>query len=251
MLGINNPPRRQAVIECKRCKSTRVVKNGFANNKQRYLCKECGYVFTEGDRRVKPKIKVIRAWCVLLYSLAKASFNMLAKLFNTWPSVVYCWICQAANALDETKISDKITEIEFDEMWHFIQKKTNKLWVIKAVDRKSRRTIAWLLGKRDAKTFARLYDKVAHLKNCTFYTDDWDAFAKILPKERHIIGKEHTVTIERDNSNTRHHLGRFTRRTKVVSKKTEMVDLTIRLWHALTSPEIFSQFQTVALSIFR
>jgi transposase-like protein len=79
------------MVECERCKSIRVIRNGFANNKQRYLCKECGYVFTEGDRRVKPQIKVIRAWCVLLYSLAKASFNMLAKIFQTRSSLVYYW----------------------------------------------------------------------------------------------------------------------------------------------------------------
>jgi len=128
-----------------------------------------------------------------------------------------------------------MTEIEFNEMWHFIQKKTNKLWLIKAIDRKTGSTVAWVLGKRDEKTFARLYSKVSHLKNCIFYTDNWDAFIKVLPQERHVIGKEHTVAIERDNSNTRHHLGRFTRRTKVISKKVEMVDLSIKLWNALTS----------------
>jgi insertion element IS1 protein InsB len=62
-----------------------------------------------------------------------------------------------------------------------------------------------------------------------FYTDDWDAFAKVLPKERHIIGKTGTVAIERDNSNTRHNLSRFTRKTKVVSKSKIMVDLTISI----------------------
>jgi IS1 family transposase len=92
---------------------------------------------------------------------------------------------------------------------------------------------------------------VKHLKNCTFYTDNWDAFAKVLPPERHIIGKSGTVAVERDNSNTRHHLGRFTRRTKVVSKSEFMVDLTLRLWRALTNPEIFKVWQSKMLYIFR
>jgi len=47
------------------------------------------------------------------------------------------------------------------------------------------------------------------------------------------------------------HLGRFTRRTKVVSKSDVMVDLTIRLWSALTKPEIFDIWQNQMLSIFR
>jgi len=92
---------------------------------------------------------------------------------------------------------------------------------------------------------------VKHLRECVFYTDRWEAFAEVLPPERHVVGKEHTVTIERDNSNTRHHLGRFTRRTKVVSKLESMVDLSIRLWRALQTPEVFAAFQRTALSTYR
>lgn len=111
--------------------------------------------------------------------------------------------------------------------------------------------MAWVLGRRDAKTFKKLDDKVKHLTHCIFYTDNWDAFAKILPKERHVIGKEYTIAIEQDNSNTRHHLARFTRRTKVVSKRLFMVDLSLRLWCALTTPDIFRQYQDKMLYIFR
>jgi IS1 family transposase len=95
-----------------------------------------------------------------------------------------------------------------------------------------------------------LYDKVKHLKPCVFYTDDWDAFAKVLPRERHIVGKAGTVAIERDNSNTRHHLGRMTRRTKVVSKKEFMVNASIKLWVALTNSATFLEHQRKYICIF-
>ena len=118
------------------------------------------------------------------------------------------------------------------------------------MDRSTGRTVTWVIGGRDAATFRRLYDKVKHLTHCTFYTDDWDAFAAVLPAERHVIGKAHTVAIERDNSNTRHHLGRMTRRTKVVSKKESMVHASMKLWLALTDEKIFRQYQKDFLSIF-
>ena len=128
--------------------------------------------------------------------------------------------------------------------------KKNKRWIHKAVSRETGKTVAWVIGGRDADTFRRLFDKVKHLSDCQYYTDNWEAFAKVLPAERHHIGKSGTATVERDNSNTRHHLGRFTRRTKIVSKKLEMVDNAMKLWTALTDPEVFRRYQKIALSIF-
>ena len=111
--------------------------------------------------------------------------------------------------------------------------------------------IAWVTGSRSSKTFKRLYDKVKHLKNCTFYTDSWDAFSKVLPKGRHVIGKQHTVSIERDNSNIRNDLARFTRRTKVVSRSEHMVNNTLKLWHAFHTSSLFFDLQAVFLSVFK
>jgi len=50
--------------------------------------------------------------------------------------------------------------------------KKNKFWLIRAVDRATRQTIAWVLGRRDVRTFKRLYEKLKHLKNCIFDTDN-------------------------------------------------------------------------------
>jgi hydroxymethylpyrimidine/phosphomethylpyrimidine kinase len=44
----------------------------------------------------------------------------------------------------------------------------NKLWLIKTIDRRTGKTVAWVLGNRDIATFQRLYDKVKHLTGCTF-----------------------------------------------------------------------------------
>ncbi|MDR1685674.1 MAG: hypothetical protein LBR82_04410 [Desulfovibrio sp.] len=98
---------------------------------------------------------------------------------------------------------------------------------MKALDCRTRKTVGRVLGGHDSGTFQRRYDKVRHLKNCTFYTDKRDTFAEVLSPERHIVGKAYTVDIERDNSNTRHHLGRFTRRSKVVPQKAFMIDLSL------------------------
>ena len=111
--------------------------------------------------------------------------------------------------------------------------------------------MAWVLGNRDVSTFQRLYDKVKHLTQCIFYTDNWKAYSEVLPKERHISGKKHTIAIEQNNSNTRHHLARFTRKTKVISKKKSMVDLTLKCWSWIAEGPLFKVYQALALSIYR
>jgi IS1 family transposase len=110
--------------------------------------------------------------------------------------------------------------------------------------------IAWVLGKRNKKTFKRLYDKVKHLNGCTFYTDGWDVFAKVLPCERHFVGKQHTTAVESNNSNTRHNIGRFKRKSKIVSKCENAVESSLKLWASFSEPLVFSLFQHLALSIY-
>lgn len=114
------------MVKCKNCESGCIVKNGKTREKQRYRCKECGYNFVEGDGRTNEKITAKKAMCVLLYSLSKASYSMLAKIFDTWPSLVYRWIKEAGAKLPDQEVSGQISQMEFDEMWHFIgNKKTN------------------------------------------------------------------------------------------------------------------------------
>ena len=114
------------MLECKNCKSEKTIKNGSVRGKQRYKCKECGYNFVIGDERTNEKIASLKALCVLLYSLGKGSYNMMGKLFGRNRSLIYRWIREAGINAETPAISGEITEIEFDEMWHFIQsKKTN------------------------------------------------------------------------------------------------------------------------------
>ena len=95
-----------------------------------------------------------------------------------------------------------------------------------------RRTIAWVLGGRDDATGQKLLDKVG-IQGKIFLTDDWEGFHRLIPQDQLFTGKDLTVSIEQDNSNIRHFVARFRRRTKVVSKIALMVDLSLRLYHYL------------------
>ena len=123
------------MIKCKRCNSERVVKNGFVRNKQRYNCKDCDYNFVLGDARNKHETEIKKALSVILYSLGKASFGFLGKLFGVSRSTPYRWIKKMAEGIAEPEIPADIKEVEFDEMWHFVQSKktrngSSRRWIV-------------------------------------------------------------------------------------------------------------------------
>ena len=122
------------MIQCKGCGSKSIVKNGFVREKQRYRCKICALNFVLGDARTNREVAMKKAFCVLMYGLGKASFNMLGKLLGHSPAMIYRWVRAAMDKTEEPEISTNIREIEFDEVWHFVgSKKTSsgssKPWI--------------------------------------------------------------------------------------------------------------------------
>ncbi len=111
------------MLACKKCGSAKAVKNGVVAGKQRYKCKDCGCNFREGDERTNEKIAAKKALCILLYAMAKGSYRMMGKLLKIDHTQVYRWIRAYGESLPEPEVSGEITEMEFDEMWHFIGSK--------------------------------------------------------------------------------------------------------------------------------
>src|SRR5206468_10956299 len=70
--------------------------------------------------------------CVLSYTRwEKPRLAFLAKLLGVSRTTTYYWIRPAASSTDEPTIAPDIRDIEFDEMWHFIQSKKEKSGLLK------------------------------------------------------------------------------------------------------------------------
>jgi len=61
--------------------------------------------------------------CVVLYSLGKASFRTISKMFNTSPSLTYRWVIEAGCGKHNKETRSEIKYMEFDKIGNFIKAK--------------------------------------------------------------------------------------------------------------------------------
>ena len=101
------------------------------------------------------------------------------------------------------------------------------------MDRHNGRLLDWELGDRTAETFQQLFDRLKEFQVLFYGADHWRGFNKVIPSDRLFQGKDKTVSIERNNGRQRHWFARFRRRSIVVSKTLEMVDITMHIFAAV------------------
>jgi len=230
-------------LSCKKCGASSFVKNGSFRGKQRYKCKECGCVFTDTAPLGKdPKLKEV---AVILYVYCGISMVKIGKMCGVSDVAVLYWIRDAAKKATDLNPKSDSGIVMLDEMWHFVNGKQNKIWLWRAIDGQTRRPLAWLLGSRDSKTVKKLVDKVDDGK-CIFVTDEYQPFFKHIPEQRHFYGKDITFPIEQSNSDIRHWLARFIRRSKSSTRSVKMLTASLTLMHAV---QINSQFNNIISSL--
>ena len=63
-----------------------------------------------------------------------------------------------------------------------------------------------------------------------YYADDWQVYASVLPREKWVQTKAETQGIERNKCQMQHGVRRFKRKSIIVSKSVEMVNIMITLF---------------------
>ncbi len=90
--------------------------------------------------------------------------------------------------------------------------------------------IDWECGGRDSETFSRLFARLKKWDVELFCTDEWPVYDQVINEDKLYQSKSETVYIEQNNARQRHWFARFRRKSIVVSKSLEMVELTMALF---------------------
>jgi Transposase and inactivated derivatives, IS1 family len=155
--------------------------------------------------------------------------------------------------------------VELDEFWHFIESKKSygygKLMnacgtqaIVIEVDSLTGNweVVNGYATLRYRQTLRKLLDRLAQWQVTVYCTDHWEAYASELeehPEAHHVETKTETRNIERNNSDHRHWFARFRRKSKVVSKSKEMVELTLALFAKLRVNETINSMRDSMLAL--
>ncbi|WP_414635094.1 IS1 family transposase [Beggiatoa leptomitoformis] len=213
--------------DCPECQSHHVIKNGKTHfGKQNYKCRGCGRQFVEN---ANPKRISQETWeqveRLLKEKRSLAGISRVTGISGTW-------LQRYVNRLYEKQKLEPMVkkkgalQLECDEMWSFVGKRREKVWIWLALDKETREVVGFAVGKRDKRGASALWESLPSVyRQCAVcYTDFWEAYKGVLPSKCHrAVGKETGLTnhIERFNNTLRQRVSRLVRKTLSFSKKLQ------------------------------
>ncbi len=124
--------------------------------------------------------------------------------------------------------------LEVDELWTFVGRKKRKKWLWLAVERHTRRIVAWVLGGRGIATARRLWAALPedYRTGTWYFTDEWEAYRRVLPTPAHRPspkGSGQTSIVEAVNCSLRQKCGVLVRKSCSFSRCLHMHHIRIQL----------------------
>lgn len=111
-------------MNCPKCKSTKYVKNGKVNDRQRYKCKQCSFSYTvEYKAGIKPEYKRL----ALMMYLEGMGFRSIGRIIGVSNVAILNWVKSFGIKAGELPVKGSpVKEVELDEMHTYIGSKKTK-----------------------------------------------------------------------------------------------------------------------------
>lgn len=194
------------------------MRNGRKRNgRQNFLCRGCkkqfqiAYVYKACEQNSKEL--VVRLLC------RGSGVRDCEAVSGVSHGTVLKWIKEIATNIVLRPKKYHYQRVQIDEQWSYVGRKDKKVWMLYAYAVQEDEILAFTMGKRSAATVRNLWMKLKQLDIEVLLTDEWEAFKAVLPKAKHLIGKQYTKAIEGVNTFFRTRSRRLVRRTVCFSKK--------------------------------
>jgi insertion element IS1 protein InsB len=115
-------------------------------------------------------------------------------------------------------------------MWSYVGAKATARWLWHALNHRTGRVLAYVVGTRKDTEFLKLRDLLTPFCLTHYYTDKAGVYQRHLPPVQHCVGKLTMLKIERKHPTLRTRLKRFARKTLCFSRSCAMHELIIGLY---------------------
>ncbi len=113
-------------MQCPKCSSTHIRKNGSRGGKQRYICADCQRQFLSVYEQPKGYSNVLKRECLELY-LNGMGFRAIERVKQVHHTTIIYWVKQLGGRLPDAPAESKIPEVgELDELQTFVRSKKTK-----------------------------------------------------------------------------------------------------------------------------
>ena len=202
-------------VYCKYC-GMKCVKCGLQKNgKQRFVCKDCmrrqqtEYHSSIYDIDIDNRIVDLTTEGVGIRSTARILKISITTLLRR------IIIIAKQVKFPPTPICHSF---EVDEMWSFIKRKSNPIWIAYALDRETKRVVAFNVGSRSREMLKPIITTLTDASAQMIYTDSLKQYRSLVPNYIHDKRRFRTNHIERHNLTIRTHIKRLSRRTICFSR---------------------------------
>ena len=214
-------------IQCPKCNGLS-VKSGLQNNIQRYKCKSCNKRF-----QIKYSYKAYsNNTNELIISLLKegCGIRSISRIIKISKNTVLSRILKISKQIKVPYFNKLGCKFEIDEMWTYIKRKEDFIWITYAIERETKQVIDFFVGRKTKDTIRPLINKVLLLSPERIYTDRLNIYPSLIPKEIHKRFQYCTNKIERMNLTLRTHIKRLVRKTICFSKEKKYLEAHLRIY---------------------
>lgn len=214
-------------LRCPRCQLSHIKRNGHTYyGKQNYQCKLCDRQFVVRNETVslekRELIKALLLERISLRGICRVLKVSLSSLLN-FIEELYQSTADDLNFVEPAAQEIEIFCLEADELWSFVERRTNKRWIWLVLERRTRQIIALEIGDRSQHSAVRLWAKVppAIKANALVLTDCWDAYGLAIPAAQHVACEKQSGQVnllERFNNTLRQRVSRLVRKSLAFSK---------------------------------
>ena len=131
-------------MNCPRCHSENIIKNGSIHNgKQKYECKECKRQFVENpeNKIISSEIKILIDK-LLCEKIPLAGICRVTGISEPWlQNYVYKKYESVPKQVNVSNKKKGRLTVQCDEMWSFVGNKSNKQWVRLAIDAETKENV--------------------------------------------------------------------------------------------------------------